>query len=462
MASRRQPTYDELVKLVESLTKRVAELERELAKSKRNSSNSSKPPSSDIVKPKKDKPKGRRKRRIGAQPGHEKREREFSPDDADEQHGHDLDSCPKCSCADLLLLPDATKIFYQYELVEKPVHLNAHVFFGYWCPECAEVHHDAVPSDLRSGGLVGPRLTALIGYLKGGCHASYSTIQSLLGDALGVRLSSGMIAKTVQKVSRALEAPYMELLQRLPSEGHLNIDETGHKENGRQLWNWVFRAKDFTVFTIAESRGAKVLEEMLGTECGAVLGHDHYSSYRAYMKSAPVTVQFCLAHLIREVKFLAESNSATIANYGKRVLGGLKRIFKLIHRRGEIPPDSFRKRLERERDRFLAMAKRTKAGGEAATLAERLRKYGKQYFTFITEPEIDPTNNVAEQAIRFCVIDRRVTQGTRGNNGRRWSERIWTAMATCSQQGRSSFEFLSGAVHAFFLKQPSPSLAPSR
>ena len=121
MASGRQPTYDELVKLVESLTKRVAELERELAKSKRNSSNSSKPPSSDIVKPKKDKPKGRRKRRIGAQPGHEKREREFSPDDADEQHGHDLDSCPKCSCADLLLLPDATKIFYQYELVEKPV-----------------------------------------------------------------------------------------------------------------------------------------------------------------------------------------------------------------------------------------------------------------------------------------------------------------------------------------------------
>ena len=53
------------------------------------------------------------------------------------------------------------------------------------------------------------------------------------------------------------------------------------------------------------------------------------------------------------------------------------------------------------------------------------------------------TNNLAEQAIRFVVIDRHITQGTRSEKGRRWCERIWTVMATCAQQGRAVFQFLA-------------------
>ena len=53
---------------VADLRAKIADLEAKLAKSQKNSSNSSKPPSSDIVKP--PRPKGKRKRKIGAQPGH--------------------------------------------------------------------------------------------------------------------------------------------------------------------------------------------------------------------------------------------------------------------------------------------------------------------------------------------------------------------------------------------------------
>ena len=69
---------------------------------------------------------------------------------------------------------------------------------------------------------------------------------------------------------------------------------------------------------------------------------------------------------------------------------------------------------------------------------------------FITTPGIEPTNNLAEQAIRFVVIDRQITQGPRSEGGRRWLERIWTTMATCAQQGRSAFEFLVESVQAHF------------
>jgi transposase len=73
---------------------------------------------------------------------------------------------------------------------------------------------------------------------------------------------------------------------------------------------------------------------------------------------------------------------------------------------------------------------------------------------------VQPTNNLAEQAIRFVVIDRRITQGTRGEGGRNWCERIWTVIASCAEQGRSVFAYLHEAVQAYFQKTAAPSLLP--
>ena len=97
---------------------------------------------------------------------------------------------------------------------------------------------------------------------------------------------------------------------------------------------------------------------MLDNECEALLGSDYYSSYRVYMKNAPVVVQFCLAHLIRDVRFLCQSYDKIIANYGQRFFDGLKEMFKIIHQKDKLSPDTFRRRLEIRRDQFLEMAKR--------------------------------------------------------------------------------------------------------
>jgi hypothetical protein len=91
-------------------------------------------------------------------------------------------------------------------------------------------------------------------------------------------------------------------------------------------------------------------------------------------------------------------------------------------------------------------------------LAKRFIKHGAAYFEFMTTPGVEPTNNLAEQAIRFVVIDRHITQGTHGETGRRWCERIWTVIATCTRQGKSVFEYLCDAVKAYFNDKPAPSL----
>ena len=93
-------------------------------------------------------------------------------------------------------------------------------------------------------------------------------------------------------------------------------------------------------------------------------------------------------------------------------------------------------------------------------MAKRFEEHGESYFRFMTTPGVEPTNNLAEQAIRFVVIDRLITQGTRSEKGDRWCERIWTVIATCAQQGRSVFEYLEAAVTAWFADTDPPLLLP--
>jgi len=276
------------------------------------------------------------------------------------------------------------------------------------------------------------------------------------------------LRKIIEKVSRSLEKPYVELLDRLPFEKKVNVDETGHKENKEKFWTWVFKAELYVLFKIDKSRGSKVLIDVLGKEFNGVLGCDYFSAYRKFMKDFDVTIQFCIAHLIRDIRFLTSLPDKETKAYGRRLLNEVKNMFKVIHERDDRTPEDFSKALELSKDKILNAAlndvpsQLDKNGKEikreAQNMANRFRNHGKEYFEFITTPGIDPTNNVAEQAIRFIVIDRHVTQGTRSLKGRQSCERIWTVIATCALQGKSAFDFILLAIQAHFNNTPAPSL----
>ena len=118
---------------------------------------------------------------------------------------------------------------------------------------------------------------------------------------------------------------------------------------------------------------------------------------------------------------------------------------------------TFRRSLERiESDLVWEATMESPHTKEALNLEERFYRHTESYFRFIVHPEIEPTNNLAEQAMRFVAIHRRITQGTRGEKGQRWWERICTVIATCAQQGRSVYHFLRDAVAEHFSGQPPP------
>jgi transposase len=351
------------------------------------------------------------------------------------------------------------RVVQQVDFLQPPLTVEQHTCPEYYCCECDKAFKAELPSHIQKGGLLGPRLTTLIAYLKGVCHASFSTVRKFLRDIVGVTISRGQLAKVIAKVSEALAEPYDELLERLPDEAVLNVDETGHKDQGELLWTWCFKAELYTLFKIEPTRSADVLIEVLGREFDGVLGCDCFSAYRRYMRECDVRVQFCLAHFIREVKFLTTLPDEATRRYGERLRESLRRLFGLIHRREEFRANEFQRGLDDARKDVLFWAGyRVPESQQAQRLAARMQKYGASYFRFVTEPGIEPTNNIAEQAIRFVVIDRHITAGTRGESGQRWSERIWSVVATCSQQGRSVYEYLSKAVAAYFSGEEGPSL----
>lgn len=446
-----------------SLRATIVELQEKVARARKDSSTSSKPPSSDIVKPAPPPPpEGQAKRSIGGQPGHPRHERPLVAGELlnGGSHTHVAEICPTCGHG-LEATATPPRVVQQIDIEAVPIRIEEHRGLAGWCAHCQKIHYAALPSGIAKGGLVGPRLTTLIAYLKGACHASYSTIRKLLRDVVGVTISRGQLAKVINKVSEALDVPYQALLENLAEQTRLNVDETGHPEQGERWWTWCFRASLYTVFKIDPTRSGDVLVEVLGKEFDGVLGCDYFSSYRRYMRECNVIVQFCLAHLIRDVKYLTTLPDVRDRAYGERLRVALRDLFGIIHRRDALPAWAFEVRLAEARDEVLRQAQTAPPTRHSQNLAQRFAQHGKSYFTFVTTPGIEPTNNLAEQAIRFVVIDRRITQGTRGEKGRRWCERIWTIIATCSQQGRSVFDYLSAAVGALFAQAPAPSLLPT-
>src|SRR5512135_229678 len=461
---RLQARVDALEAELDALKEVVAQLSQQLAAARKDSSTSSKPPSSDLVKPPQPPPpEGQERRHVGGQPGHPKHERAAFPPESINGgfFDHRLDSCPSCGQDLRPTLTIAPRVVQQVAVRAMPLSIQEHRRHPGWCPPCQKMYEAPLPSGISRGGLVGPTLTTLIAYRKGPCHASFSTVRKFLRDVVGVTIARGELARIIAKVSQVLERPHQELLADLADQDHLNVDETGHKRNGARMWTWCFRASLYTLFKIDPTRSADVVIAVLGTEFDGVLGCDYFSAYRRSLREFGVLLQFCLAHLIRDVKSLTTLPDARDRAYGERLREALRRLFAVIHQRGELSAATFQSRLEAARAEGLRCGTQevpeTRPSGN---LTQRLEKHGESYFRFLTTPGVEPTNNLAEQAIRFVVLDRLVTQGTRSEAGNRWCERIWTVIATCGQQGRSVFEYLSAAVAAYFDQTEVPSLLP--
>ena len=460
----------QLVQL-EKQAARIKALELEVAKAKKDSTTSSKPPSSDIAKPKrKDKRPSRKKPRKGGQRGHQRQLREFLPPDrVDETIEFGLDDK---EIRRLELTPTGNFETVQHiELPESPVRVTEYHLLEYsdaqgnlFVPDCPEL----------KGPIFGPRLLATIGWLKSAAHCSYSTVESWMEDVLQVPVSRGYLSKLCTgTISDSLEPAHTELTEAIPHQAQLGSDETSIKNNGKKHWIWCITAASFTVFHIATTRSRAVLEKLVGTEFAGYLNFDYFSANCSFAWNFSLNVQYCWAHLIRDMRFLEKHPDKKTKVWAEQLVDRTRRLFSAWHRRNEMTEEGFRRSMITHRDRFLEIVRKPPKTKEAKNLAARFavvdyisdestetKTYdlSQDYFRFLFAGDVEPTNNHSEQQIRHCVIDRKITQGTRSEAGQRFNERMWTAIATCKKQKRNFFQFLHASIQAKLNQGKAPSL----
>jgi hypothetical protein len=144
-------------------------------------------------------------------------------------------------------------------------------------PPSSDIVKPPLPPEVRGAGLLGPNLTALVGWLKACGHVSYRRIGEFFGDVLNLPISGGHLAACCTgKLSEALRPAYEELASALRQEAVLGSDETGHYHGGERYWTWCLRAARFTVFRLDATRAAKVLVALLGEDFAGILTVDYW------------------------------------------------------------------------------------------------------------------------------------------------------------------------------------------
>lgn len=445
-----------------TLEQQVIVLQKEIASLSSNSTNSSKPPSSDgprVVKPKKKKSS----RSPGGQKGHKGHKRELLPvEEMDDVFHHYPSACAKCGAP---LNPQASEEtteperYQTFELPDiKPIRTE-HRCHELGCT-CGHRTRAELPLEITQSQF-GPRVHGAIAYLTSVHKIGRRGIVEILNTLFGLNLCLGTVCNCIDRVSPELEPVTEEVRQTLCESGTLNIDETGWKCKGNRRYLWVFVSPLVVYFSLAASRGAKVLKSVLGEVFKGVITSDDHSAYSSYHKKG--IRQLCWAHLIRKLKNLKESRSSPQASvFAKNMLKEVGHIFSCwqafgdgaISRRELLNATA----LMRARMKRYCIANQDSPDAQLRTRAKRTLDNWPHLFTFLTHEGVEPTNNIAERAVRPAVQWRKLCFGNQSEEGERFTERILTVTRTCQLQGKNPFHYLSELMEAAFIGLPRPSL----
>jgi len=243
-------------------------------------------------------------------------------------------------------------------------------------------------------------------------------------------ISHRTIYNLTERVADRLRPAYEEVKESVAESDVIYVDETGFPVDGEQYWAWTFVTEDEVLYTVEQSRGSQVLEDVLGEEFAedATLSCDGWSAYPAYHPK----LQRCWAHLLREAEFVADRYDEA-----QQLCEELHELHDDLTTFTERDP-SASARQEKRAEAMLHLEGLTRqeyANEEVTDLIEKIRNGLGHWLTFVTETEVDSTNNRAERALREQVVLRKIFRSLRSADGVRIHETITTMLATWQRRG---------------------------
>jgi transposase len=339
------------------------------------------------------------------------------------------DHCPHCRAA----MTAASQVPLQaYDRIEIPAitpDVTRVTLHGGTCPCCHERFKATPPAGLEPGSPFGPNLRAFVLYLRFGQAIPFARLERLLADLFGLALSEGALANMLKNSAPAFEVQASAIRRRLLAGTVLQSDETSMRVGRRTFWTWVFHHDDSACFVIRPSRGKAVVAEFLGDVRPAFWVSDRLGAQIGW---AAKEHQVCLAHLLRDIQYALDAGDDALA---PRIMALLKQALRIGRRRAELADitlATYHARLQTRIDALLTIEPATKAGRKLQRILKRFRQ---NLFVFITNRAVPPTNNGSEQALRPCVVFRKVTNGFRSAWGAALYADVRSVLETARRRG---------------------------
>ena len=417
------PTSKEFLRITEEKNA-LKKKNKELARRDNYNDSAHTPSSKKTLTQKGQKAKRRKKKgKSGAKKGHRGASHHY--DKPDETRKVMMGQCNDSECNSTDLECTSVESILTEEMIPaQKKTIENHVSY-YKCLSCGKKHQRADDPQLRNGRY-GPNVVkqVVLNYIHRMPNRLNAEHIALLASIV---MSPGTIHKILKRFCNRLIPNAKVMAQYMRRARILHVDETSISLNGKNAWMWTFfdpKSKR-VMFVIRKSRGSDVPREILGDDWNGTLVADGWSAYARYV------VQRCTAHLIREVRNMADKNpddkdAAHALSVFRRILRDAKK---------DITHDMQNTQHRRLTQRMLRMINKYRTHSLLNQCMKKLERALPDTFRFVLDSEIPADNNPAERHLREPVVHRKIRGCIRSEETMEWLGALFTCVSTWKCQG---------------------------
>ncbi len=276
------------------------------------------------------------------------------------------------------------------------------------CPTCHREQTADFPPGVNAPIQYGSSVESLVSYLSVYQSIPFARLQNLFAQVFSLPLSQGTVGNILERSARKCQGVYQAIKAQIVQSPVVGSDETGAKVKGKQWWVWVWQNLLNTFLVASESRGSKTIDRVWENGLpNAVLVSDRWA---AQLK-VNANHQLCLAHLLRDLIFLEESEKHPFATLFKQVLLAVFALRKgLVENRQACRADSPEAMsVENQLNELLLLTVDRQPYPHTATFQVSMFKYRNYLLPCLYNLEVPPDNNGSERAIRNIKVKQKVS-----------------------------------------------------
>lgn len=418
------PTFEQLLKLVEKLQSEIkmlrkenADLKEKLAKyeNPKNSRNSSIPPSKDENSVKRT--NSLRKKsglKPGGQKGHVGKTLQMSKN-PDVIKNLSPDFCNNCGKN----LKDIEKEFVgRRQVIDippiKPI-VTEYQIFSKHC-SCGCTTSSNYPAGVKSPVSYGSNIQSMTAYFHTRQFLPFKRMKEMLNDLFGIPISQGGIDQLLNHFSKKSYNLYNQIKANVEKSPVVGSDETGCKVNSKKYWFWTWQTKKFTFITASANRGQDTVDSVFNNGLPeSVLVSD---CWNPQLNTKAKTHQICLAHLLREIEYLNQLYKNSWTEKFRKLLIDAVALKKIMN-----PDDYNNPEFEKRKDIIQRLEKLLSEYSEQEkykklnTFVRRMKRLKHFLFVFLYYRQVPPDNNASERAVRNIKVKQKISGQFKSEKG---------------------------------------------